>query len=626
MKKILLFILIAGFSWSTFAQMATVKHQAKFETTIAVAQNAVDTPERTYEGFGNPYVSNERGQDIVIGETYYDLQSNSSIPYRFHVYDDGTMAGTWTMSHETASFPSCPDRGTGYNYYDGTDWGPYPENRVEEVRTGWPSYAPYGENGEIICSHTGNASGLQFSWRETKGEGDWTYFNLVGPAGHEDLLWPRMMTSGENHDVIHVIALTAPTGLGGSIYEGQDGALLYSRSDDGGQTWDPENVILEGTGSDYATGWGGDDYAWAQAKGDVLAFVLFGGVADGLIMKSTDGGDSWERITFYESPDPFFDGNGGNLPRCGGGDGYNGIAIDDGGIVHVVFGRQIHLDDTPDDNSWSYYPYSDGLIYWNETMEPLDTAQIRNDIIPEDWSTLPIYQNGQLAAWTQPNGDDTIVGVPYYGASLTSMPQIIVENGIVQVFYSALTIGFATEEYNYRHIWGVFSEGDGQWSEQTDYTNDVFHLLSECVYPSLAQSTYGDSYHILYETDNMPGNALQPTPPTHDPVLNKMVYLPVAPLPVGISENQETASFEVSQNYPNPVVSETNLMVTLNQSADINLDVYTLTGQLVSSTNYGHQAAGTHVLTINASNLASGVYFYTVTSGNQKVTHKMIVQ
>ena len=85
-------------------------------------------------------------------------------------------------------------------------------------------------------------------------------------------------------------------------------------------------------------------------------------------------------------------------------------------------------------------------------------------------------------------------------------------------------------------------------------------------------------------------------------------------------------NFSVSQNYPNPVVGETNLTVTLEHSADINLDVYTLTGQLVSSVNYGHQAAGMHTLTINASNLASGVYFYTVTSGNQKVTHKMIVQ
>ncbi len=622
MKKLLLFGIAISFGLSVVAQMATVKPQAKFKTTVALDQKAIYDPQPVFQGI-NPMVSNgERDQDIIVGNTWYDLQSNSSMAYRIHAYDDGTMAATWTMATDA----TWDDRGTGYNYFDGTSWGPSPTIRLEDVRTGWPSYAPYGENGELVVSHSGGADGLIFSWRENKGTGEWNHFNLAGPDPDpttNTLLWPRMITSGENNEVIHVIACA-----GNNVeYEGLTMALLYSRSEDGGETWDPHNVILDGLTPDDYSGAGGDDYAWAQPNAGTLAFVVFGGIADGILMKSEDDGFSWERTTFYASPDPFFDGNGGDLPQCGGGDGYNAVAIDDDGIVHLAFGRQIHVDDTPDDDAWNYYPYSDGIVYWNETMPVLDTAQITANILPtmEEWEATPIYQNGQLAAWTQPNGDDTIVGVAPYYTSLTGMPQIVVDNGIVQIFSSALSVGFDNEEYNFRHIWGTFTEGDGMWSPFTDYTNDVFHIFSECSYPAVSQNVTNDTYHILYQTDNLPGNSLQPDPPTHDPVNNGMVYLPVSPVPVDVFENVAN-SFEVSQNYPNPVSGQAYFSVTLNEGADLSLEVYTLTGQVVSASDFGYKMAGTHTLTINANDLASGVYFYTVSNGAEKVTRKMIVQ
>jgi hypothetical protein len=625
MKKLLLFAIAISLGVSVVAQMATVKPQAKFKTTVAVDQKAVYDPQPTYQGITNPYVSNgERAQDIVVGETKYDLQSNSSMAYRIHAYPDGTMAATWTRGMEDAAYA---DRGTGYNYFDGSSWGPYPTERIEDVKTGWPTYAPYGENGELVVAHTGGADGLKFSWRENKGTGDWNYFTLAGPDPDplaNTLLWPRMITTGENNEVIHVIACAGND----NVYEDLNMALLYSRSDDGGETWDPHNVILEGLTSDDYAGAGGDDYAWAQPNGGAIAFVVFGGVADGILMKSTDNGDSWERTTFYASPDPFFNGDGGDLPQCGGGDGYNALAIDDDGIVHIAFGRQIHMDDTPDDGTWSYYPYSDGIVYWNETMPALDTAQITATILPTDaeWENTPIYQNGQLAAWTQPNGDDTIIGIAPYYTSLTGMPQIVIKDDIVQIFSSAIAVGFDNEEFNFRHIWGTFTEGDGLWSPFTDYTNDVFHIFSECVFPSVSATTYGDTYHILYQTDNLPGNSLQPNDaPTHDPVLNNMVYLPVSPVPVDVFENTAN-SFEVSQNYPNPVIGQTYFTVTLNEGATVNVEVYSLTGQMISVIDYGYKTAGTHTIDMNASNLSSGVYFYTVSNGAQKVTHKMIVQ
>lgn len=624
MKKLLLAVMAISFVATTFAQVSQYTPK-KWYNTVTAHDNVPQVDPQSFSTEINPTVSSSRAADVVVGETWYDLQTNSSMPNRIFAFEDGTIGATWTRGMTHVSYP---DRGTGYNYHDGSSWGPYPTERIEEVRTGWPNYAPYGANGEIVCTHSGGNSGLVFSWRETKGTGDWNYFNLVGPAGHEDILWPRMVTSGENNEIIHVICVTPGVANDGSIYEDLDGALLYSRSADGGQTWDPMNMILEGVSADYTSGWGGDDYAFAQPQGENLAFFAFGGIRDGVVMKSTDGGDNWERMLVYESPMPFFTGEEGTLPQCGGGDGYNAVAIDDEGMVHVAFGRQVHLDEDPA-AGWNYYPYSDGLVYWNEAMPALDTAKLTADIIPDDWETHYLYQNGNLAAWTQPNGEDTIVGIPYYGASMTTMPQIVTmrdEMGvkIVQVFYSAISVGFDNSENNFHHIWGRFTEGDGLWSAFTDYTGDVFHIFSECVYPSVAPKAVNGKFHILYQTDNMPGTSTQPDPPQHDPILNNIVYLAVSPLPVDVEETV-AGSLEISQNFPNPFNGNTFVEVTLAKTANISVEVTTLTGQKVAMNDYGHKMAGTHTISIDGSQLTTGIYFYTVTAGDQKVTRKMMV-
>lgn len=628
MKKYLLLTLSLTMIIVSFGQVAQLKQQALFSTVAKANMHAEDALPLLP---ANPYVAN-RGVDEVVGTTWYDLQSNSSISKRIWVFDDGTAAAVWTRGAETG-VPNFAGRGTGYNYFDGTSWGTDPSSRIEDVRTGWPSIAPYGADGEIVVAHTLNNTGLMFSWREHKGTGDWQHFTLAGPApDNMDLTWARMITTGVNHDVIHIIACAGFN----KTYEGLNEALVYSRSNDGGQTWDPENEILPGMSSDETSGIGGDDYAWAIPRGDTIAFVAFDGIKDGYVMKSYDGGDTWEKITFYNSPMPFFTGNEGTLPRCGGGDGYNAVALDDEGKVHVAFGRQIHIDDDPADG-YSYYPYSDGLVYWNEDMDPLDTANITNDIIPDNWENHPLYLNGQLAAWTQPHENDTIVGVAPYYASLTSMPQISVKrdiNGvnIVTVIYSALAVGFSNAELNqnYRHIWERNTELNGQniWGQFFDHTGDVLHLFSECVYPSeypVNHINSSDTLHVLYQSDNLPGNSIQPTGGNHAPVNNNLVHLLIFPQPVGVP-NFTNPVFEISQNRPNPANGQTIIDVNTMCAGTLQLSVVNLLGQQVYTDRKVVNSTGIFSFKVDVSALNTGVYFYKITEGNSSVTKKMIVR
>jgi hypothetical protein len=95
---------------------------------------------------------------------------------------------------------------------------------------------------------------------------------------------------------------------------------------------------------------------------------------------------------------------------------------------------------------------------------------------------------------------------------------------------------------------------------------------------------------------------------------------------ISTPEAAENKKFEVSQNYPNPFTGQTYVQVNLFAGADLNLEIYNITGQKVAEKQYGYRTAGTHSLTLDASNLPGGIYFYTLNSGQNKVTRKMLVQ
>ncbi|MBK7028846.1 MAG: hypothetical protein IPH45_06415 [Bacteroidales bacterium] len=102
----------------------------------------------------------------LLGSTVYDLQTNSSSPFgRLVRFDDGTFGSVWTRGMSPTAYS---DRGTGYNYFDGTSWLADPTIRLETLRTGWPSIAKRGYTGEAVVSHRNATSPLWFMYRTLK--------------------------------------------------------------------------------------------------------------------------------------------------------------------------------------------------------------------------------------------------------------------------------------------------------------------------------------------------------------------------------------------------------------------------------------------------------------------------
>ena len=84
--------------------------------------------------------------------------------------------------------------------------------------------------------------------------------------------------------------------------------------------------------------------------------------------------------------------------------------------------------------------------------------------------------------------------------------------------------------------------------------------------------------------------------------------------------------FVLENNYPNPVKGETTFGFSIDKPQRVYLDVINTSGQQVGTVVHHNLNAGSYEVTFNTSKLASGIYFYRLTAGNQSETHKMIVQ
>jgi hypothetical protein len=81
--------------------------------------------------------------------------------------------------------------------------------------------------------------------------------------------------------------------------------------------------------------------------------------------------------------------------------------------------------------------------------------------------------------------------------------------------------------------------------------------------------------------------------------------------------------FSVNQNFPNPFNAKTSIRFGLPTDADVTVNIYNVAGQLVESMDLGHTQAGTHSIVWDASDVASGIYFYKVAAGDYNETMKM---
>ncbi|MDE3058093.1 MAG: T9SS type A sorting domain-containing protein [Bacteroidota bacterium] len=109
-------------------------------------------------------------------------------------------------------------------------------------------------------------------------------------------------------------------------------------------------------------------------------------------------------------------------------------------------------------------------------------------------------------------------------------------------------------------------------------------------------------------------------------VAEKWHYTGTLPTVVVNAVRQESTipgRFDLAQNYPNPFNPTTNIKFTLSRGDHVALTVENILGQTVATLIDENMSAGTHVVTLDASRLASGIYFYTLKTKDFTATKKM---
>ncbi|HBX67677.1 MAG TPA: peptidase S8, partial [Balneolaceae bacterium] len=76
-------------------------------------------------------------------------------------------------------------------------------------------------------------------------------------------------------------------------------------------------------------------------------------------------------------------------------------------------------------------------------------------------------------------------------------------------------------------------------------------------------------------------------------------------------------------NYPNPFNPTTTINYDVPEAADVQLQVYDITGRKVAELVNTRKSAGSHSVDWNADNFATGIYIYRLTAGDFSAVRKL---
>lgn len=659
MKKALLLSLSLVLGFSAFAQQRVAKNDLQSFTVNSkkvVVGNEVGTqsaakfaPQTAKSVVVNRYQDCE---DAEVIQTTFDLQSNSWCSNRMYQLPNGNVGVAATMSFEYNQTAS--DRGTGYNFYDAESqsWNDMPEARVEPARCGWPTIAQWGDEGEILISH----APLGVYTREVAGQGEWVYRGTLpySPEGFEyadDFAWPRVATSGDHHNIIHVIGDIQHSVSSDEVHHWQ----VYLRSEDA-ENWTITYSPLAQDGEEYDH-YTADSYN-ITANGHNVAMIYGDDLQGHVVMyKSTDDGLTWNRTVVWENPYYGYDWETdeasiytdtlfcpANLAIAIGPDGVAHVAMTVYECIHSELGTNFTV-------------FSgrgvDGVYYWNDTQEaPIQSIDgnphhalrlwwpdeenpqyvtMHND--STKWiGHVPLYQDedGNLIAYDNDmfyNGNDYFYK---FRSCQSATPALSIDPmGNIACAFSAPYANPTEGDLNYfRHIYVSYRNVDeGYWhqveDELSDPTVEFLYAGSENIYAFGVDNTANPGeFWFGYQTDDQIGlywgsYASQTT--ASDNFIHAVKVTP-NPEMVSVPENNTTAQNVVYSIYPNPATDY--VIVSSSADAEANITIFNLVGQTVKQFSKSLKT-GENAISLD---LNSGIYFCNIEANGYTKTIKFIVK
>ena len=286
----------------------------------------------------------------------------------------------------------------------------------------------------------------------------------------------------------------------------------------------------------------------------------------GLILTSVNGGSTWDSVTT---------GTLNNLMDVDFIDANTGFAAGDAGTL---------LKTTNHGASWEVIDMSFTTSGFN-SVEALDSDRL---FVAGDNGTIFISESGGIC-WFAPSG-------MIYESDFNDI-----------VFYDSYS--------------GIIAGNDGLILKTTDagyswspanrmFSGDDYDLFSVAFADANNGISTGKTGVEVYTTDG--GSTWSEIAPVLNPN-------------AGTITGKRESKVSLEQNFPNPFNPSTNISYTLPYNASVSLEIFDITGKEVAQLVNAVENKGSHSVSFNASNLSSGVYFYSirVSSGNTTISKVM---
>jgi photosystem II stability/assembly factor-like uncharacterized protein len=326
--------------------------------------------------------------------------------------------------------------------------------------------------------------------------------------------------------------------------------------------------------------------------------VMFASSWSGKVFKSTDNGITWDSTTNIDTAQ-----------------------------THIA-DIALYIDNSVLLGTFNYVKRStDKGISWSTIMNGLPNSIIQNIEVTEEGIVYAVSGNKLCKAnhidssFVVIRDDIYASSPPIYNRMATGNNGLIffADQDVYQGIYRSIDYGetwskiynssvYSLSLFNNKYVAAGLPAGEGilfssNLGDTWEFLNEGIHSNATIIWNII------DSDGYLYASANGLGlyKSHQIVTSVNDDVPNKKI------------------SFDLEQNYPNPFNSQTIIKYSIAQSGQVTLNVYDLVGREVATLLDRYQEAGSYHVIFQPKDLASGIYFYTLTSGNFTASKKLIL-
>jgi len=399
---------------------------------------------------------------------------------------------------------------------------------------------------------------------------------------------------------------------------------LTNRSTNGGSNWTNYNTwILAGTFYDV----------WAEYN-NTRVIAVGSGSNDTKGLRSTNGGTTWtamdistskyfRSIYMVNNNTGYIAGSsGGMFKTTNGGANWDSLPFpSSSALIYEVDFVNANTGWASSSSSPYLWKTTDGGSTWNTQTGPT-TSTYCVDMVDANTGWF-VGSSGNVRKTTD-GGANWVAQTSNYSSTLYSVVMLNANSG-----YLCGNSGTLRKTTNGGTDWDTVATP----YSATQYSMDWFNMMNGILVGSSTGYTCktsdgGANWSIETTSGSTMYNVHMSSPDSAWACGSIQGLYKWAKAPQGVANwnNEVPAVYTLSQNYPNPFNPTTTIKFGIPKAGNVSLKVYDITGRLVQTLlNNAPLNAGTVTYNFNGSNLASGVYFYTLIVDNNKIDTKKMV-